>query len=164
MDLKAQLIDELKQLAGFSAASPKQVRMTDPQGLALTLDVLAADSLSCSLRSLSLYVPKLAGCDPSVVRDWAVRLSKKVTYLLEQVGPIETDATNGTVLIRSTPPDRDPASTRYYEILLSAQSDGTFRLNRYRSERGQSGREAVDLLLTHEVLKKLVGDLIETLP
>jgi len=48
--------------------------------------------------------------------------------------------------------------------LLSAQANGTFLLKRYRTESGQPGRESVDILLTNQTLKKLVNDLVDTIP
>jgi hypothetical protein len=164
MNLTTQLTDELKQLAGFSSSTPRRVEMTDPDGLVLGVNVVAVDALSCAFESLTLHVPKLVGNETAALQAWADALSKKVTYLLENIGPIEIDTSSTQVLIRSTPPDRSDAGTQFYEVLLSAQTNGTFLLRRYRSESGQPGRESVDIHLTHETLRKLVGDLVETIP
>lgn len=164
MNLTTQLTDELKQLTGFSSSTPRRVEMTDPDGLVLGIEFVAVDVLSCALESLTLRVPKLVGNETGVLRKWADALSKRVTYLLENLGPIEIDENSTQILIRSTPPDRSQAGTRFYEVLLSAQSNGTFFLRRYRSEGGQSGRESVDIHLTHETLCKLVTDLVDTIP
>jgi hypothetical protein len=55
-------------------------------------------------------------------------------------------------------------TTQLYEVLLGIQANGTFLLRRYRSETGQPGRQSVDVQLTHETLRKLVGDLVDTIP
>jgi hypothetical protein len=68
------------------------------------------------------------------------------------------------VLIRSTAPAQQSGATTFYEILLSSQGSGQFALRRYRSQKGAAGREQVDLQVTHEVLRKLVVDLVETIP
>jgi len=164
MDLITRLTDELKQLTGFSSSTPRRVEVSDSDGLVLGIDFVAVDVLSCALESLTLHVPSLVGKEAGVLREWADALSQRLTYLLENLGPIEIDEKSSQVLIRSTPPDRNPAGTQFYEVLLSAQTNGTFFLRRYRSESGQPGRESVDIHLTHETLRKLVTDLVDTIP
>jgi hypothetical protein len=164
MNLTTQLNEELKQLAGFSSSTPRRVEITDPNGLILGVAVVAVDALSCAFESLTLHVPALVGNESGAIQAWADALSERVTYLLENIGPIEIDRQSSQVLIRSTPPDRTSTGTQFYEVLLSAQTNGTFLLRRYRAESGQPGRESVDIHLTHETLHKLVGDLVETIP
>lgn len=161
MNLTTQLTEELKQLAGFSSSNPRRIEITDPDGLVLGI---AVDALSCAFESLTLHVPSLVGNESGVLQAWADALSARVTYLLENIGPIEIDKRSSQVLIRSTPPDRTDTGTRFYEVLLSAQANGTFLLRRYRAENGQPGRESVDIHLTHETLRKLIGDLVDTIP
>jgi len=164
MNLTTQLTEELKQLAGFSSSTPRRVEIADPDGLVLGVAVVAVDALSCAFESLTLHVPSLVGNESGAIQAWADALSERVAYLLENIGPIEIDRQSSRVLIRSTPPDRTNTGTHFYEVLLSAQTNGTFLLRRYRAESGQPGRESVDIHLTHETLHKLVGDLVETIP
>lgn len=164
MNLTTQLTEELKQLAGFSSSTPRRVEITDPDGLVLGVAVVAVDALSCAFESLTLHVPSLVGNESGAIQAWADALSERVTYLLENIGPIEIDRQSSQVLIRSTPPDRTSTGTQFYQVLLSAQTNGTFLLRRYRAESGQPGRESVDIHLTHETLQKLVGDLVDTIP
>jgi hypothetical protein len=164
MNLTTQLTDELKQLAGFSSSTPRRIEITDSDALVLGIDVVAVDALSCAFESLTLHVPTLVGNETAVLQVWADALSQRLTYLLENIGPIEIDRGSSQVLIRSTPLDRSEAGTQFYEVLLSAQTNGTFLLRRYRTESGQTGRESVDIHLTHETLHKLVGDLVDTIP
>lgn len=164
MDLNSQLTDELKQLAGFSSSIPRHIEVTDADALVLGLDVVAVDAMSCAFESLSLHVPMLVGNESRALQAWGDALSQRVTYLLENIGPIEIDESSRQVLIRSTPPEKSEAGTQFYEVLLRAQANGTFLLRRYRTECGQPGRESVDIHLTHETLHKLVSDLVDTIP
>ena len=164
MDLSTQLNQELKQLAGFSSSVPKNVQISDATGLTLNIAFVAVDTMSCAFESLSLQVPELVGHEVRLLNQWAKALSQRVTYLLEHIGPIEIDPSGSQVLIRSTPPDLSQGVRHFYEVLLSAQSNGTFLLRRFRSETGQPGRKAVDILLTNQTLMKLVNDLVETIP
>lgn len=164
MDLTAQLENEIKQLAGFSSSTPRRVEVADSDGRILGVGFVAVDTMSCAFESMTLHVPKLVGHETGALKEWAKALSQRVTYLLENIGPIEIDEKKREILIRSTPPVKSGGATRFYEVLLGAQTNGTFLLRRYRSETGQPGRQSVDIQLTHETLSKLVGDLVDTIP
>ena len=161
MTLQNQLTDELKRLTGTTGQT---ARLTGPDGIELTVDFVAVDSMSCAVRELRLTVPTLAAADISTLKAWGERFCARITYLLEHIGPLEVDPDAGHVLIRSTPPDRQAGTATFYEIMLQAHSGGRFSLRRYRSEKGAPGREQVEIQTTHEVLQKLVRDLIETIP
>ncbi|MDA0591485.1 MAG: hypothetical protein O2820_26085 [Planctomycetota bacterium] len=164
MDLTEQIENEIKQLAGFSSSTPRRVEVTDSDHRVLGIGFVAVDTMSVAFESMTLHVPELVGHETGVLREWADALSNKVTYLLENIGPIEIDERAKEILIRSTPPVKLAGATQFYEVLLGAQANGTFLLRRYRSETGQPGRQSVDIQLTHETLRKLVGDLVETIP
>lgn len=164
MDLIFQLQHELRQLTGFVSATPKRIEIAAADGVRLTVEFVAVDSLSCAFRELWLHVPQLVGKELAILKQWADALSNRVTYLLENIGPLEVDKLGDKILIRSTPPDRSTGATKFYEVLLSAKSNGTFSLKRFAFEPGSSGRQLVDIQLTHEVLLKLIRDLLETVP
>ena len=164
MDLTEQIENEIRQLSGFSSSTPRRVEVTDTDGRVLGVGFVTGDTMSCAFESMTLHVPQLVGHESSVLRDWADALSQRVTYLLENIGPIEIDESSCEILIRSTPPVTLGGATQFYEVLLGVQANGTFLLRRYRSETGQPGRQSVDIQLTHETLRKLVADLVETIP
>ena len=164
MDLTEQIENEIKQLVGFSSSTPRRVEVADSENRVLGVGFVAVDTMSVAFESMTLHVPELVGHETSVLRDWADALSRRVTYLLEDIGPIEIDENAKAILIRSTPPVKSGGTTQFYEVLLGAQANGTFLLRRYRSETGQPGRQSVDIQLTHETLRKLVGDLVDTIP
>ena len=109
-------------------------------------------------------VPHLAGASFNVLKQWADALSLRITYLLENIGPLEFDPTTQQVLIRSKTPDLRTGGAKYYEVLLQCQSAGHFMLRRFHSDPAQCGRDQVDLAMTHETLLKLVEDLLATVP
>jgi hypothetical protein len=164
MSLRLYLEQELDLLQQGQGPFPATVKVSDAQGRQLAITFSQVDQLGCALSELELFVPQLQPAAFQVFQQWAQRLSSKITYLLEQIGPLEFDEPAGQILIRSQPPDQLPDGTEYYEILLSKAGAGTFVLKRYRAVRGQAGRTPVDLLLTRQVLLKLVDDLINTLP
>jgi hypothetical protein len=164
MSINAQLSSEMKRLAGFTGPQPETVSLAGPEHIAIEIDVSAVDSMSCSYRELRLTVPSLADGNFQTLEKWANNLCKRVTYLLENIGPIEFDSDNSRVLIRSAPPEQQAGSKKFYELILQSHNGGNFSLRRYVVDSGTPGRAQVDIQTTHEVLQKLVGDLIETIP
>ncbi len=164
MSLGDKIAQELQQLVGFNGPGSKIVTLTEPQLAELAVDLMIVDSLSCSFHELRINAPHLVGASVDTLRDWADALSQRITYLLENLGPIEIDTQAGQVLVRSNPPDQQPAGAKYYEVLLQSDTSGNFSLRRFEAEKGAPGRIQVDIQTTHEVLRKLVDDLIDTLP
>ncbi|MBM80532.1 MAG: hypothetical protein CMJ78_08055 [Planctomycetaceae bacterium] len=164
MSIANQLSNELKQLKGFASSHAKVVTLDDADGNQLSIDFNAVDSMSCAFEELRLNIPSLDGSSIETIEDWAKELSNRVTYLLENIGPLEFDPTLKQGLVRSTPPDKSEDGTKFYEILLKATGNGSFTLKRYESETGTPGRTQVNLQMTHEQLLKLTEDLFETIP
>ncbi len=164
MSLSNQMASELKKLIGFSAADPQTVMLSGPNQVDLAVELTAVDTMSCSFREIRINVPALVDAETDTLKKWAEALCSRVTYLLENIGPLEIDSAAGQVLIRSTPPHQQSGVTTFYEIVLASHADGNFSLLRFRSEQGQPGRRQVDLQTTHELLEKLVDDLVDTIP
>jgi hypothetical protein len=162
MSLSLDLQHELKRLVGTTR--PTTVTIAEPGGLSMQVEFTAVDTMSCSFAEIQLFVPSLQNATFDILKKWAEQLSQRITYLLENIGPLEYDPAAGEVLIRSTPPSQLSNGTQYFEIILSSKSSGTFSLKRYRSTKGQPGRDAVEITVTHEVLLKLTNDLIDTIP
>jgi hypothetical protein len=164
MSFSAQLQPILARLTGFQSTVAKTSTLTDPGGVVMAIDFLEVDSLSCSVEEIRLEVPSLNNADMQTLEDWANALCGRITYLLENIGPLERDDRSGEVLIRSTPPSKQATGARYYEIMLKSRGGGRFTLKRYESIAGQHGRSPVPMQMTHEVLLKLVDDLADTIP
>lgn len=162
MGLRREVDREMQALLG--APMPATVQAANGNGLQLRIEFNQVDVLGCAVSELALFVPSLQNAAFDVLKQWATDLSQKITYLLENIGPLEFDPQAGQVLIRSSPPDQLANGAQYYEIVLSSNGTGTFILRRYRSTKGQPGRDPVDMHLTHEVILKLVDDLVATIP
>ncbi len=162
MSVRPFLVTELARLRGYSSNTPVSVQASDPAGIQVVIDLTQVDSLGCAFRQITLHVPAMSQAAFDVLKRWADALSQRITYLLEQLSPLEYDPQAGQVLIRSTRPDQLPDGTQYYEMVLSSHGTGTFSLKRFSSIKGTPGRTQIDLLVTHEVLYKLCDDLIDT--
>ncbi len=162
MSLRPALSAELGRLRGYSSASPVAVHLQGPAGINIAIDLTIVDSLSCAFREITVHVPALQNAAFDALKKWAEALSQRITYLLEQLSPLEYDPQGGQVLIRSTSPDQLPDGTQYYEMILSSQGTGNFSLRRYKSVKGTTGRDPIDMQVTHEALYKLCDDLVDT--
>ena len=146
------------------ATAPVTVSVVEPTVCELTIDFTAIDSMSCAMSEMRLNVPSLAGSGTQELQAWSAALCQRVTYLLESIGTLEIDPTSNQVLIRSTPPQQQTTVTKFYEIILASQTGGLFTLRRYEASPGSAGRTPVDISITHEVLYRLVDDLMDTIP
>lgn len=162
MSVRTLLAAELARLRGYLSTSPVVVSVTDISGITIEIEFTQIDSLACAFRQITVHVPSMNQVPFSQLQKWAEALSRRITYLLEQVSPLEHDPQGGQVLIRSIRPDQLPDGTQYYEMVVSSRGTGTFTLQRYRSVKGTPGRTPIDLQVTHELLYKLCDDLIDT--
>jgi hypothetical protein len=164
MSLRTPLEAELQRLHGLSVAVPVGVRVANGAGIELTVEFLAVDSLACEFTELAVSTSVLNSTTFDALKAWAQRLCGRITYLLEHIAPLEFDEPTGQVLIRSTAPDQLPDGTQYYEMLLHSQGGSGVALRRYRSVKGQPGRQQIPMTTTREVLLKLADDLVATMP
>jgi hypothetical protein len=163
MSLRPVLSSELTRLNGHQGGT-ETVRLQPTAGENLEIDFVAVDSMSCAFDEMRLTIARLQSGGFAALQKWAQTLSQKVTYLLENLGPLEFDSAAGQVMIRSVKPDQLPDGSQYYEVMLSVSGAGTFTLKRYRTVKGVPGRDPVAIQVTHEVLYKLCDDLVATAP
>lgn len=164
MTVQDQLAAELGGLVGFAGPGTAVAAAAGPDGMTIEAELSAVDKVGCLAHEIRATVPKLAGASYDVLKAWGEALSRRVSYLLETLGLLEADEDHGNVLIRSNPPDRQGSATTYYEVLLRQDGPGRFTLRRYEAKKGASGRTGADMHVTHEVLKRLFRDLVETVP
>jgi len=155
MTLQAQFEQELKNLGNGAKAL---CLTAEPQQL--TCDVVQSDSLAVSFNSLRLATSQLAEATVAHLEGISKSLADRLTYLMEPISPIETDAEGCTVQLRSNPPQRDDDGRTYFELIV--RRGGELSLCRFRKETGQA-RQPVAATVTREVLQRLVGDFMAVL-
>ena len=164
MSVSQKLQSELVRLIGFSSSTPRSVLLKSGSQNQMEIDLTAVDSMSCSVSEIRMIVPKLSHATFDILKEWSDELSRRITYLLEGIGPLELDPDSSRVLIRSDKPETGNGFIRYYEIMLQSQSGGHFVLQRYEYQEKNNKRQKVDMSLTHELLRKLANDLFESIP
>jgi len=127
----------------------------DHDGQRFACELVAIEPLALSFASFTLSTDSLAGATPEMLHAISERLAARLTYLLEPISPIEIDAEQSVVQMRSMPPQRDEHRTCYYELIV--RRGGELSLCRYEAATGQE-RTAVPAHVTREVLLRLVDD------
>ena len=142
------------ELSLRGASGPQTVNaQVAPRGVRCALSEVT--SLAVNVDALVLETTELAAAGIDELEDMSSRLSARVNYLLEPIGPVEIDADACTVQLRSMPPHKDDDGRNYYELLV--RRGGEMSLHRYRKEPGQP-RTTIPATLTREVLVRLVSD------
>jgi hypothetical protein len=154
MSLKSQLEQVLAATPLFS--SGEQPLDVADGGAHLSCRLVALDTLACAFTNLTLRSVSLQNRSAGDLKRIAENLSAKLTYLLEPISPIETDAHGCVVQMRSNPPQKDADRTSYYELLVA--KTGELSLVRYTRAVGQT-REVIPTQLTREVFCRLAGDM-----
>lgn len=154
MTLKEQLQQALIAIPQFS--NGEQSIDVSESGQHLGCQLTALDTLACSFTRLALRADSLSNRSTDELKRIAEQLSAKLTYLLEPISPIETDAEGCVVQMRSNPPQKEADRTSYYELLVART--GELSLVRYSRVAGQP-RESIPAHVTREVLCRLAGDL-----
>jgi hypothetical protein len=127
-------------------------------GWAVHLEADKADAVGCVAWELAMTRtgPAPAGL---TTRAWADRTAARVTGLLEPLKVVEVDDAATAAILRSTSPSKKGPAVGYYEVSLSGTSTATVR--RYQADRSAgTARAQVGFALTHEVMAKLVEDVI----
>jgi hypothetical protein len=153
MTLKSQAQTALSGLAPFS--SGRHILDLNESGQQLTADLIALDGLALAFDHVTLTSAALAVAPIEKLKTVADALSKRLTYLLEPIIPIEVDADQCVVQLRSNPPQRDDNGTRYYELLV--RRGGELSLRRFQKQPGGT-RESITAHVTREVFLRLVDD------
>lgn len=143
-----------RELSSIGSGGPTTVTVED-QPRTLACDITERNSLAVSFNQLRVATAELASADAIELQRIGTALASRLTYLMEPISPIETDAQGCVVQLRSNPPQRDDDGRSYYELLV--RRGGEIALSRYRKENGDA-RRPIAATVTREVLLRLVGD------
>jgi hypothetical protein len=161
MNLNAKINLEFDRLAA-QPSNPSDIRRltVDTKVGTLTSDLTALDGIACAFQQFTFKTDKLAGVSLDDLKQVSDSLSKRLTYLLEPISPIETDSEGCTLQLRSSPPQKDDDGTSYYELLV--RRGGELSLCRYTQAAG-TGRRVIPANVTREVFHRLASDFISAL-
>lgn len=153
MTLKSTVQSTLSQIQPFSSGEHELSAVE--AGQHLTAKLIALDALAVAFEHVTLTSEPLSAASIDHLKAVADALSKRLTYLLEPISPIEVDKDQCVVQMRSSPPQRDDNGTRYYELLV--RRGGELSLRRFEKQPGNV-RTTVPAQVTREVFLRLVDD------
>ena len=153
MNLKLRAEAALKAIAPFLQGRQSIDETTGAQ--TLHCDLVALDVLACAFDRFEVHGDKLTPAGMPELKRVAEDLSRRLTYLLEPISPIEADQQQCIVQLRSNPPQAGDDGTSYYELLVAR--GGKLSLCRWLKERGQP-RRIIPAQVTREVFLRLVAD------
>ncbi len=125
-------------------------------GNQLNISLIAVDSIGCGFELIDYQCQQLQNRSTDELQKLADELASRITYLLEPIRTVEVDSDHSTVQMRSDRPHASDEGKSYYELLARP---GSLQLCRYLKKPGAT-RERTTAQVTHEVLTRLVGDLV----
>jgi hypothetical protein len=153
MSLRSKAEAILKSIASFQDG--EWLVECEDEGHSLRCRVTALDTLGCAFQTFEVENAALASVSMNGLKQVAEALSRRLTYLLEPISPIEVDNDQCVVQLRSNPPQKDDNGTSYYELLVAA--GGRLSLCRFNKAAGNP-RHRITAQVTREVFLRLVAD------
>src|SRR5262245_2970158 len=155
MTLAETLLSKLAEPRPTSSGRMVLAHSDAVSGWSVALTIEKADALSCQLSEIACT--RGAGEAPAL-RKWAETLAERVTGLLEPLQVIEVDLLKNEAILRSDEPTVRNQKRAHYELKLEGSNKVTLR--RYQAAVDPSAkRQPSTVVLTHEVLGKLIEDL-----
>lgn len=155
MSLKNRIHAEFTRLGQLTTGSgTSQLLSVDLDSGRLTCQLTAVDQLACAFEQFTVEAPKLATAELPELDRVAATLSRRLSYLLESISPVEKDKDGCVVQMRSNPPQKDDDGTSYYELVVRR---GELSLCRYSKSSGQV-RRVIPAHVTREVFCRLAED------
>lgn len=152
------LVEEAKKgLAGLGNFATVERRLVATQpGERLECDLTVLDQVGCGFTRFALHADRLSSATMNELKRVSEALAARLTYLLEPIKPIEQDADQCVIQLRSVPPQRDAETTSYYEVLV--RRGGELSLCRWMKSSSSDVRQPLAAHVTREVFLRLVGD------
>jgi hypothetical protein len=124
----------------------------------LVLHLTGLDAVGVAFTSLEFATTGRTDWSSDALKSWGDRLASRVSYLMEPLCVVETDAQGGEVQIRSQRPTPRDDQRSYYEVRISRQ--GTLRMQRYLFDQETRERRQTTCQVTREVLERLADDIV----
>ena len=117
------------------------------------------DSVGCVLRRLDVRRDAPLPDNAAELESHARTVAKRVTGLLEALRVVETDRTRNIAMLRSDVPSATGDAALYYEVVMTGRNHVS--VQRFQASKlSPAKKEAIAFALTHEVIAKLVNDLV----
>jgi hypothetical protein len=151
------LVEEVKKglvgLGNFAGTAHRLVAAD--AGERFECELMTLDRVGCEFTRFAVFADRLSSATIDQLKQVSEALAARLTYLLEPIKPIEQDADQCVIQLRSVPPQREANVTSYYEVLV--RRGGELSLCRWMKSPGDV-RQQLPAQVTREVFLRLVGD------
>jgi hypothetical protein len=132
------------------------------------LELFDYDRYSVTLHMLEVGTPALAAVadTQSVLSAYAAEVARELSYLEEPLAVWELESREQVAQLRSFPPLREDEEISYWEVTLTAGTEGTersARIMRYRWAPGMAEREVVAYPATFALIARMTDSLSSAL-
>ena len=159
MILAETLLQKLGDWRPAGEGRPSTSIALPEHGWTVNVSAERVDTLSASLNAIEAVRDSALPTDVATLEAHARKAARRVTGLLEPLRLVEIDRPREVVLLRSDAPPTKGDNVLYYEVQYQGRNRVT--VQRYQAaKKSPAGRTQVPFVLTHEVLAKLVDDLV----
>lgn len=164
MSVVDEILVRVSERRDRSNGSATQAIQVDDGKVRAHVRLRDADRFTCLLDRVEVarLVPSPhEGTTVDRVTAQAAFLTTRLTYLLEHLTVTELDQTHGLAQLRSTTPDTRDGVRCFYEVTL--ERGAALSLVRYRHEPVSGVKSSIPLVMTTEVLVRVLDDLTAAL-
>lgn len=159
MNLRDTLLPKLAEWRPAEEVRPSESFPLPEHGWTVRLTAERADSVGCKVAEIQISRDNPVPEDADLLMGQAKLAAGRVSGLLEPLRLIEVDRVGQVALLRSEGPPTNDEHVQYYEVRFQGRNQVC--MERYRAKKNPpAGREPIAFALTHEVIAKLVEDLV----
>ncbi|MSR52675.1 MAG: hypothetical protein EXS09_05230 [Gemmataceae bacterium] len=159
MTLRETLLPRLAEWASAGEDRPSERFPLPEHGWTACLTAERVDSVGCRILELQLTRDNPVAEDADALTSQAKAAASRVTGLMEPLRLVEVDRVHQVAMLRSEGPPSNGDFVQYYEVRFHGRN--LIRVERIKASKNHpASRGAIAFALTHEVIAKLVEDLV----
>jgi len=159
MNLAETLQQKLSEWRPAGEERPSTIINLADHGWSVRFAAAKVDTLGCALTEIEAVRDQPIAEDATALTAHARKAAGRVTGLLEPLRLVEVDKGRNIAILRSDAPRTRGTDVGYYEVCYAGLNRVSVR--RFTATKlSPAHREPVEFVLTHEVVGKLVDDLV----
>lgn len=159
MTLRETLLPRLAEWVPVGEDRPSESFPLPEHGWTARLTAERVDTVGCRILELQLTRDNPVAENAEALTAQAKAAASRVSGLMEPLRLIEVDGVSQVAMLRSEGPPSNGDFVQYYEVRF--QGRNLIRVERIKASKNPpASREAIAFALTHEVIAKLVEDLV----
>lgn len=159
MNLAETLQQKLSEWRPAGEDRPSTIVELPDHGWSVRFASTKVDTLGCALTEIEAVRANSIADDAAKLEAHASKVASRVTGLLEPLRLVEVDRARNIAILRSDAPRTRGTDVLFYEVVYTGLNRVSVR--RFTATKlSPAHREPIEYILTHEVIGKLVDDLV----